>query len=62
MAYTYEIGTANAIIIWDDRDGPENKYIAYQIDTKGGGEPWSTYQEAEDYAKQFIEELIAAGR
>lgn len=62
MAYTYEIGAANAIIIWDDRDGPTNKYIAYKYETKPDGEPWATRQEAESYAEAIIQELIASGR
>lgn len=56
--YRYEIDENNAVRIWDDENPNENDApFLYQPDLPDGT-PWSSAEEADAWAKEFINSLL----
>lgn len=58
--YTYTIDENNAILVFDselpNEDGSANLYQPFHPGKNG--EPWGSKEEAEEYAKYWIEQLV----
>lgn len=58
--YTYEVDETNHIRIWDDEARNENNAPWIYQPHKPGGATWGSKEEAESWAVEFINSLLAS--